>query len=69
MLNQHACVGCETTDGASQVTVNFKDLFNAARNDQFGGEPLLHCQHHTFVSLDSDGCGSQLQDEMVKLSI
>jgi len=61
MLHQHTSIGCEATASTSNMSVNFKDLFNAAGHHQRRGDALLHSQQDTINSLDADGSRAKLE--------
>lgn len=60
MLHKHPGIGSETTAGTANVSINLKDLFNAARDHQRRRDSLLHRQQNTVLGLDANGSRAEL---------
>lgn len=55
MFNQSSGIGDDSTGCATDVRVDFKDLFDGFWDDEGGLESAFDCQDDSFCGLDADG--------------
>ena len=60
MVDQSSCIGDETGGGASDVVVDFEDLFHGGRDHEGVGKLFLAAEEDTLFGGNADGGISEL---------